>query len=98
MSEQHKQVIEGLDTLKEKVKTLEMQSNIAREFVVLKDFPDLIEKYCSNNGIKKSDICELAGISSTTLTQTLKNPLKSSMSTITSLSSVIGYQVLIGRS
>jgi hypothetical protein len=28
-----------------------MQSNISREFVVLNDFPDLIEKYCSNNGV-----------------------------------------------
>jgi len=98
MSEEHKRVIEGLDVLKEKVKALEAQSNTSKEFVVLNDFPDLIEKYCISNGIKKSDICELAGISSTTLTQALKNPLKSTMSTITSLANVIGYQVLIGRS
>lgn len=98
MSEQHKQIISTLDTLKEKVNALEEQSNISREFVVLNDFPELIEKYCTSNGIRKSDICELAGISSTTLTQALKNPLKSTMSTITSLSGVIGYQVLIGRS
>lgn len=98
MNEEHKRVIEGLDVLKEKVKALEAQSNTSKEFVVLNDFPDLIEKYCTRNGIKKSDICELAGISSTTLTQALKNPLKSTMTTITALSHVIGYQVLIGRS
>lgn len=98
MSEQHKKVIETLDFLKEQVKALETQSNTSRKFVVLKDFPDLIEDYCTKNGIKKSDICELAGISSTTLTQALKNPQKSTMTTITALSNVIGYQVLIGRS
>lgn len=98
MSEQYKQVIDTIDNLKEKVKALEEQNNSSREFVILKDFPNLIESYCIDNSIRKADICILAGISTTTLTQTLKNPLKASMSTINALASVIGYQILIGRS
>ena len=98
MGEQYKQVIDIIDSLKEKVKALEAQSNASRELVVLKDFPNLIESYCTDNSIRKADICVLAGISTTTLTQTLKNPLKASMSTINALTSVIGYQILIGRS
>jgi hypothetical protein len=98
MSEQYKQVIDIIDNLKEKVKALEAQNNSSREFVTLKDFPNLIESYCTDNSIRKADICVLAGISTTTLTQTLKNPLKASMSTINALASVIGYQILIGRS
>jgi len=98
MSEQYKHVIDTIDNLKEQVKALETQNNASTESVILKDFPKLIESYCTNNGIRKADICVLAGISTTTLTQTLKNPLKASMSTINALSSVIGYQILIGRS
>tara|TARA_R110002167_G_scaffold287859_6_gene492755 strand:+ start:9260 stop:9556 length:297 start_codon:yes stop_codon:yes gene_type:complete len=98
MNEQYKQVIEDIDNLKRKIKALEAQNNASREFVILKDFPNLIESYCIDNSIRKADICVLAGISTTTLTQTLKNPLKASMSTINALTSVIGYQILIGRS
>ncbi|TWX63732.1 hypothetical protein [Colwellia sp. C1TZA3] len=98
MNEQFKQVVDTIDNLKEQVKALEAQNNAALAFIMLKDFPELIESYCTDNSIRKADICVLAGISTTTLTQTLKNPLKASMSTINALSSVIGYQILIGRS
>lgn len=98
MNDHYKQVIDTIDYLKEQVESLDTQNNAAREFVLLKDFPSLIESYCADNSIRKADICVLAGISTTTLTQTLKNPLKASMSTINALSSVIGYQIFIGRS
>jgi hypothetical protein len=98
MNEHFKQVIETINNLKAQVEYLEAKNNEVREFILLKDFPRLIESYCTDNNIRKSDICVLAGISTTTLTQTLKNPLKASMSTINALSSVIGYQILIGRS
>lgn len=97
MNEQYQQIIDTIDSLKDKVKALEVQNSASREFIMLKDFPALIESYCVNNGIRKADICIMAGISTTTLTQTLKNPLKASMSTINALSSVIGYQLFFGR-
>ncbi len=97
MSKQYKQVFDTIDNLKEKIQALEAQNSSSKEFIILKDFPELIQSYCTNNSIRKADICVLAGISTTMLTQTLKNPSKASMSTINALASVIGYQVLIGR-
>ena len=93
----HQKIIDTIDNLKEQVNKLATENAEPTEYVKLSDFHKIIENYCTNSGIKKADICVLAGISTTTLTQTLKNPLKASISTINALSSVIGYQIYIGR-
>ena len=97
MNNIEKTIIETLNVLASNIKELEDQEFESKDFISINDFPNLIESYCKDAGIKKADICILAGISTTTLTNTLKNPLKASMSTINALSAVIGYQVLIGR-
>lgn len=97
MSKKYTTVIETLEKLKEEIKALEDQDHEFKDFISINNFPSLIESYCKNAGIKKADICLLADISTTTLTNTLKNPLTASMSTINALAAVVGYQILIGR-
>ena len=97
MNKKYTEIIETLDTLKEEIQVLEAQNYESKNFVTIDEFPNLIESYCTDTGIKKADICILAGISTTTLTNTLKSPLTASMSTINALAAVVGYQILIGR-
>lgn len=92
-----KKAISTLNNLQEIFKNIEQENERTKELFKLSELNLYVERFCTDNSVTKSEICTLADISSTTLTSTMKNPEKASMTTITSIGKVVGYDVFIGR-
>lgn len=97
MNKNIKNTISKLNDLHEMLKDMERESEQTKELFELSELSKYVERFCTDNSVTKSEVCMLAGISTTTLTSTLKNPDKASMTTITSIGKVVGYDVFIGR-
>jgi len=89
--------INALDTVKSMLKDISEDMDKSKELFTLSELSEYVDRFCIDNSIKKSDICLLANISSTTLTSALKKPEKASMTTIVSIGAVVGFELFIGR-
>jgi hypothetical protein len=69
----------------------------SKDLFKLTELNDCVDDFCKKTPSTKGEICLLADISSSTLTAALKNPEKATMTTISSIASVIGLEILIGR-
>ncbi|MEY8215978.1 MAG: hypothetical protein RPR97_16015 [Colwellia sp.] len=90
-------VVDGLGNMQNVLKEIFQDMEKSKELFKLSELGYYVDRFCTDNSIKKSDVCQLANISSTTLTSTLKAPEKASMTTIISIGEVVGFEIFIGR-
>jgi hypothetical protein len=89
--------VEMLKKAQNMLKDASADMNKSKSLFKLAELGPYVERFCIDNFLQKRDLCLLAGISSTTLTNTLKNPEKASMSTVLSIGEIVGFELLIGR-
>ncbi len=89
--------VETLSKVQNMLKNVSTEMNKSKSLFKLAELGTYVERFCADNVLQKRDLCLLADISSTTLTNTLKNPEKASMSTVLSIGEIVGFELLIGR-
>ncbi len=89
--------VEALSTVQNMLRNVAVDMNKSKELFKLSELAIYVDRFCADNHLQKKDLCLLADISSTTLTNTLKNPDKASMSTVLSIGEIVGFELLIGR-
>lgn len=89
--------VEALSKVQNMLKNVSADMNQSKSLFKLAELGTYVDRFCTDNFLQKKDLCLLADVSSTTLTNTLKNPEKASMSTILSIGEIVGFELLIGR-
>lgn len=97
MEQNIESAVNALSKVQKTLKEISKDMDKSKDLFKLSELSDYVDRFCLDNSTKKSDICLLANISSTTLTSALRNPEKASMTTIIAIGAVVGFELFIGR-